>query len=119
MAAWAHAAPGGEIGGGRKPGHVGAGLGDDYVDREAIETRHRKQPRVDRPERRGASIDLFSQRSDRLVEEVDVSEDATAGHGVVGAEVAGQRFGQRRDLRSHLAFREPSEPSWILLAIGE
>ena len=43
---------------------------------------------------------------DRVVEEIEMAEDPLAGDGVVRAEVAGQRLGQRRDLRAHPAFRQ-------------
>jgi hypothetical protein len=85
VASWAHAGPGREIGGGGESGHVGTGLGDDHVDRKAIEPGNWKQRLVDRLEHGGPSIDLFRQRTDRFVEEVHVSEDATAGNRVVGA----------------------------------
>ena len=102
--------------GGREPAHVGAGLGDDHVDREAIEAGNGEQRLVDRIERGGAGIDLLGQRRDRVVEEVEVTEDPTTGHGVVRAEVAGQRFCERRDLRSHLALGQRGESRRVLLA---
>jgi hypothetical protein len=49
--------------------HVGAGLGDDHVDREPIESGNRQLRLIDRFERGGSSIDLFGERTDRGVEE--------------------------------------------------
>jgi hypothetical protein len=116
VATWADTGPGREIAGGWEPGHVGAGLGDDHVDREAIEPRNGEQRLVDRIERGRASVDLLGQRPDRLIKEVEVSEDPTTGHRVVRAEVPGQRFCERRDLRSHLALGQRGEFRWILFA---
>src|SRR5262249_1317055 len=100
VVARAQADPGREIARGREPRHVGAGLSDDHVDRVPVEAWHRQEQPVDRCEDGGTRIDLLGQRRERLVEEVEVTEDATAGDGVVGAEVPGQCLGQRRDLRA-------------------
>jgi hypothetical protein len=116
VAARAQANPGGQIAGSREPGHVGAGLGDDHLDREPVEPGHRQKRRVHRRKRGRARIDLLGQGGDRLAQEVEMIEDPPAGDGVVGAEVSGQRLGQRRDLRAHLAHRQLGQLRAIALA---
>jgi hypothetical protein len=92
VSAGADTGPGREISSGAEPSHVGAGLGDDHIDREAIEARDREQRLVDGIERGGSRVDLLGQRPDRVVKEIEVSEEPTACDSVVGAEVPGQRF---------------------------
>jgi hypothetical protein len=71
---------------------------------------------VNRVERRGSGVDLLGQRRDRLIQEVEVTENPPARHGVMRSEVASERFCERRDLRAHLPLGQRSESRWILLA---
>jgi hypothetical protein len=106
-----------------EPAHVSAYFGDHGVDDQPIESRNRPQQLFGRLEGLGARVDLFGQRRDGGVEEVDVVEDAAGGDRVVRAEVPGQRLGQFGDLRPQLASarlataagsRWPSMSAWTI-----
>ena len=83
VVAGADTGPRGQIGRGGEPAHVGAGLEDDHLDRQPLETKGRQQKVVYRLERRRADFDLLGEGADRRVEEVEVIEDALSGDGSV------------------------------------
>src|SRR5664279_1380685 len=88
----AQASPRRELSRGGEAAHVRACLGDDDLDAGVLQPGDRQQQVQDRLVALGDSLgDLATELGDRVIQEVQVGQDAVGDQGVMGAEVAGQR----------------------------
>ena len=94
--------------------HVGADLGDQQLGGPLVHTGDRVKQRHLLRERGDHHINLLGERLDRLVKEVDVSEDLRHDQRVVAGEASLERFAQRRQLDPQPALRELREDPWVV-----
>src|SRR3546814_4445576 len=102
-----------------EPGHVDTDLSDDCLRGELTAPGGRLEKLSRRLERDDTLHDLSGEGLDRVIEEVDVSEDLT-GHGaVVSDPTTLERFDQIRDLGSHTSLGQLREPHGVFLTGDE
>jgi hypothetical protein len=100
------AGPGRQMACGGKARHVGADLGQDALRAAGLDADDAAQQLNRRGERAQLLLDGIREPVDLLVEGVDVREDRADPEGVMGVEVAFERFAQLRDLLAHLPARQ-------------
>ena len=105
------------MGGGREPGHVRAGLGDDHL-RDLRPDPGDGLQQLDLVLPRLAGLgDHRVQLGQGLLDQVQPTQHRAGQPGVVGVEVPGQRLGQIGDLAPHPALRQLGEPQRIGFAV--
>jgi hypothetical protein len=102
--------------GGREPGHVGAGFGDDHVC-DLLPNPGNGFQQVDLAGPGPTRLDdVLVKLSQRLFHQVAAPQDGAGQLGVMAVEVPGQCLLQLGDLAPHATGRQGRQTDWVLLS---
>ncbi len=117
--AGAEAAPGSGRAGGRKARHVAAEFGRDHLGRAAGDAGERVEPGEGLGVRGGERLDLAIARGDRVVEELDVTQEVVEQEAMGRRDAAGERLAEGRALAAQAPLGQVRQLVRALLARNE